>query len=254
MRPRKLRDIIVETDHSACIEHVIPAISDEIQQAFIDTLPPCEDWTTVPVADTVRLIIARASSRMMGGLQLSRNSEWLETSVSFTTNAWMAAQRLKTYPSWSRGAVQYLLPEMTALRTNMKIAQKVIEPIVRSRMLSSDIEHKKPVDLLQMTMEGAEGSDRTPYFLAYTMLAVAFAAIHTSSSVPTHIVYDLCAYPQFVETLREEAQSVLAKHRSWTRAALNELVKLDSFLKESQRFNPLVFSTCISVRKASDFN
>lgn len=205
-------------------------------------MPECKDWTDIALADTMRTMIARASSRMMGGLALSRNREWLETSVSFTTNAWMAAQRLKSWPSWTRGIVQRFISEMTALRTNMKVARRAVSPLVHSRISAREDEKEKPVDLLQMLMDGAEGNDNTPQFLAYTMLAVAFAAVHTSSSVPTHIIYDLCAYPEYIQPLREEAQATLDKHGSWTRAALNDLVKLDSFMKESQRFNPLVFS------------
>jgi hypothetical protein len=37
--------------------------------------------------------------------------------------------------------------------------------------------------------------------------------------------------------MREEAERVV-REEGWTKAALNSMVKIDSFLRESQRLNP----------------
>ncbi|KAJ5134986.1 hypothetical protein N7526_006351 [Penicillium atrosanguineum] len=80
--------------------------------------------------------------------------------------------------------------------------------------------------------------------MAYTALAISFAVIRISSSVPTHLLYDLCAQPEYIAPLREEIESVLREEGSlFTKGALNKLFKLDSFMKESQRFNPLSLLT-----------
>jgi cytochrome P450 len=117
------------------------------------------------------------------------------------------------------------------------VARRVINPIIEARCEKSE----EALDLLQMLWDGAQGKDKTPDFMAYTALAISFAAIRTSSSVPTHLLYDLCSRPEYIEPLREEIKSVLTEERSFTKQALNKLVKLDSFMKESQRFNPLSF-------------
>jgi ent-kaurene oxidase len=50
---------------------------------------------------------------------------------------------------------------------------------------------------------------------------------------------DLCAYPQCISDLRQEARHYLGAHdEPWQLSQINELVLLDSFLKESQRHNP----------------
>jgi cytochrome P450 len=54
-----------------------------------------------------------------------------------------------------------------------------------------------------------------------------------------HALIDLCAYPSVIQQLREEVEREKAGHTSpWEQEAVNRLKLMDSFLKESQRFNP----------------
>jgi len=83
-----------------------------------------------------------------------------------------------------------------------------------------------------------------------------FVAIHTSSRVRllifpnsltvsnnndvqsfVHALYSLAEYPEHAQTLREEIQEIIDRE-GWTYAAITKMVKVDSFIKESQRFNP----------------
>ena len=50
---------------------------------------------------------------------------------------------------------------------------------------------------------------------------------------------DLAAHPEYIEPLRQEAQSLVSAEGSFNLrpSALAKLSKMDSFLKESQRFN-----------------
>ncbi|KAF2677434.1 putative cytochrome P450 [Lentithecium fluviatile CBS 122367] len=233
---------VVKQQLNPSLPVVLPPVEEEIEIAAARVFPPCDDWTPVPVVSTVTQIIAQASGRMIGGVRLSRNLEWLETSLSFTHDAWLAAQRLKQYPFWARPVVQWVIPEMKALRHRIAIAQKFIKPILTEREQLSDTK-EKPVDLIQMLYDGARGADRDNNFLAYTALVVSFAAIHTSASVPAHLIFDLCARPEYIQPLRKELEEELATDGHFTKASFAKLVKMDSFMKESQRFNPLVFMT-----------
>ena len=55
-------------------------------------------------------------------------------------------------------------------------------------------------------------------------------------------MYDLAAHPEWVTPLREEIEPIIASE-GWTRAALGKMWKLDSLLKESQRFHGIGIST-----------
>ena len=99
---------------------------------------------------------------------------------------------------------------------------------------------KRSEDLLQWMMDNAEG--RSKSVLSAINLHVAFAAIHTSAVAVTHIIYDLCAMPEYVEPLRQEIEEALAAEGGPTKKAFLKMPKLDSFMRESQRLNPLLLS------------
>ena len=173
---------------------------------------------------------------MFGGVALSRHEEWTNTMINFTTDSFIAAQRLKDFPPYIRPIIKYFVPELAKLFKHFALADKLIIPILTER----EAKQKKAIDLIQWMMENAEG--RSHSVLSAINLHVAFAAIHTSAVAITHIVYDLCAMPDYIEPLREEIQEALAGEGSPTKKALLKMPKLDSFMRESQRLNPLLLS------------
>lgn len=224
---------------------VLPPVADEIPIAFDAAIPRQDDWTPVAIGEAFTEIIAQLSGRFVGGLHLARNQEWLKTSVDFTNDAFAAAQKLKVYPKWLRPIMQWVVPEMKLVRRHIAIARKHIKPLMRAREAKiADLGEKgKPIDMLQMLIDGARDADRQHDFLAYTALAVSFASIHPSARSPAHLVLDLCANPQYIAPLREEVEQMLKEEGGlYSKAGLLRLVKLDSAMKESRRFNPMVYS------------
>lgn len=57
-------------------------------------------------------------------------------------------------------------------------------------------------------------------------------------------VYDLREHPEYVAPLREEIGRVMEEHPVLDKRALGKMRKLDSFMKESLRFNPLLLGEC----------
>ncbi|KAI4213890.1 MAG: hypothetical protein LQ351_003585 [Letrouitia transgressa] len=231
---------VVKKDLNAALARIMPSVEQEIEYAYDAVMPPCDSWTPLQMADKFNQLISRASNHMFGGTDLSRNLSWTRVSIDFATDTYLAAVRLKQFPAILRPVVQYFIPEMQKVRRHQSLARQVIVPEIEFRLKTGD----RPLDLLHMLWEAAKGPDKTPEFMAYTALAISFAAIRTSSSVPTHVLYDLCAHREYIKPLREEIVTVLEEQGSLSsKAALNKLVKLDSFMKESQRFNPLSFLT-----------
>jgi cytochrome P450 len=54
-------------------------------------------------------------------------------------------------------------------------------------------------------------------------------------------LYHLAADPEYASVLREEVNAVVAEH-GWTKAAIDRMYKIDSFLRESLRINTVVSS------------
>jgi cytochrome P450 len=57
-------------------------------------------------------------------------------------------------------------------------------------------------------------------------------------------LYDLAVSPEYIKPLREEIRAVMAEHGGTiTTRGLQQMMKLDSFMKESLRFNPPLTTT-----------
>jgi hypothetical protein len=110
-------------------------------------------------------------------------------------------------------------------------------------------------------MSDATGVERSLEGLARRLLVVNFAGIHTTANVShtdhwhrslhvplvadcecmqtfTNILYRLLSNPQYVEPLRHDVETAVAEE-GWTKAAMDNMHKIDSFLRETQRLDDL---------------
>jgi len=69
-------------------------------------------------------------------------------------------------------------------------------------------------------------------------LALDTSLTYTGHQSMGHVIYYLCAYPQYAKPLREEVEQVIATD-GWNKAAMSKLRKCDSFIKEVQRLEGL---------------
>ena len=191
------------------------------------------------VADVFVQIVARVSSRMFGGKELSRHKAWVDSTINFAVDGFIGAQAIKKYPHVIRPLVASRIPELSKIGQHQAIAKQVIVPILNDRERLKS----KPQDFLQWMLDSAQGEETEKEFIASIQLKLSFAAIHTSAAAPTQILYDLCARPEYIAPLRQEIEEVREAHGDFMhKQALRKLVKMDSFMKESQRFNPLLLS------------
>jgi cytochrome P450 len=58
----------------------------------------------------------------------------------------------------------------------------------------------------------------------------------------TQVLFDLATRPEYVQPMRDEVESVI-EEEGWSKAAVDKLRKLDSFVKESLRLSPI--SSCM---------
>lgn len=156
---------------------------------------------------------------------------------------------LRLFPHGLHGWISYFLPSAWIIQHHLRRAKKILIPIIEERVgaLNPPSDgHDKPLDLLQYMIEGAEGDDREPERLAHLELMANLVGIHTTSGAITHAILDLCQYPEYVQILREEIEQVQRDDGGWQRNTYNKLHKMDSFLKESQRFSPA--GLCASIQ------
>ncbi|KAI5240174.1 hypothetical protein E4T47_01141 [Aureobasidium subglaciale] len=219
-------------------EKIMPDIHAEVRDAFEAIWPDSEDWTAVPVVDCITRIVARVSGRMFGGPELSRNDEWVMTSIRFALNGFAAAQKLKLWPEVLKPFAAPFISELKAIREDYRNAEKAALPILAQRKTSN----KKANDLLTWMAENARGEEAELKFVSHILLKVSFAAIHTSAAAPCQLIFDLCQYPRYVDVLRDEIRKNTTIENHQTLPKVGNLIKLDSIMKESQRINPLLLN------------
>lgn len=189
-------------------------------------------------------LIARATSRVAAGDALRSNEKWLVTAGSYAVNVGLTIVILRPFPDFIRPLVAPFLPPVQQMKQQLQYTKQLFAPIVEQRQAaeaSNDPSYEKPDDFLQWMMDGAEDEeDRDPEMLAHHMLILmSMATIHTSTMAMTQLLYDLMARPEYLEPLREEIKETLQS--GWenaTRTSLNAQWRMDSFMRESQRFNP----------------
>lgn len=232
--------------------------------SFADLFPACEgksyssctcrhmlrscfvDWTPVPVVAILTQIVARVSSCMFGGTTLSHNKEWVQSSIDFAIDGFIGAQKIKKYPEFIKPLVARFIPEIRKIADHYAAAEAAAIPMLESRRRTGE----KAMDLLYWMAEQAKDEEQDLKFLAGILLKVSFAAIHTSAAAPAQLLYDLCAHPEFIEPLREEVNNVIGHDGLIDKSGFTKMAKMDSFMKESQRFNPLLLSECNSESRA----
>ncbi|KAJ7455001.1 cytochrome P450 [Mycena galericulata] len=230
--------LTVRTSLTRNLGRRFPEVRDEIVCSFDEVLAlQGTEWKMVPVLPSIMQIVARTSNRLFVGLPLCRNMEFLGLNIKNTIEVVQRGQRVALFPEFLKPFVAPLIVTRNKrLRQMLKFVGPVIEErLVKEAELGPDWP-EKPNDVISWLLELAKGDERTPSGIAARILSINMAAIHTSTMALTHVLFDLTTHPEYFQPMREEAERVI-KEEGWTKAALNNMHKIDSFVRESQRLN-----------------
>ncbi|KAJ5710721.1 cytochrome P450 [Penicillium malachiteum] len=224
---------------------VIHPMQDELNFAIEHGLTKSEDkWVTIKPYHKVADFVARVSARIFLGKSMCRNPEWLEISTQFTENVFISLVILRLFPMWTHGLLNWLIPSSYKGSAYLRKAKKLLVPeIIRRRERFSQGINKHEgsnLDFLSWMMEIATPEESDPATLAHLEVVMSLAS-NTSQMNVVQVLYDLLAYPEYLDPIREEIRSVVNEvgpWMSWGKLAFSKLRKLDSFMRESQRFNP----------------
>ncbi|KAF7351479.1 hypothetical protein MSAN_01580100 [Mycena sanguinolenta] len=211
----------VQTTLTRNLARCFPQVKDEIVCAFDDVLSlKDEEWKPFAVLPGAMKVVARTTNRLFVGLPLCRNQEYLNISIRYTIAVFKRCHILSLFPHWIR-------PVIGPLMSPKKEADR--------HKLGPDWPDK-PNDLISWLMQDAAPADKTVPALAHRVLIVNMAAIHTSTMALVNVLFDLTTYPSHIQPMREEVERVIMQE-GWTKAALNSMHLVDSFIRESQRLN-----------------
>jgi cytochrome P450 len=219
---------------------ITPALVEETVAALHDVFGEDPEWHDTLLKKGILHLVARLNSRVFLGQPLCRNEKWLDIAKNYTVDSVAAAQKMRVVPAVLRPIYYWFIDECTRIRAHVRNARELIAPEVAFRKeraqqaLAAGKKLPQTEDTIGWMYEVAHGKD-IDYVAG--QLSLTLAAVHTTSAALTYALIDLCKNPQAIAPLREEIVGVVSKH-GWTKAALQKLRLMDSFLNESQRCHP----------------
>ncbi|KAG6040945.1 hypothetical protein E4U41_006536 [Claviceps citrina] len=187
-------------------------------------------------------IIARISSRIYLGDQLSRNEDWIQITKTYTACFYTASTKLRLFPRPLRLFAHWFLPECRKLREERDRARKIITPLIECRrgLRKREIAAGNPVTSYNDAIDWAEqeaaisGSRFDPVIFQLTL---SLLAIHTTFDLLQQTMTELAQHPEFIKPLREEVEQIL-ETGGWKKTSIFKMKLLDSAIKEAQRLKP----------------
>lgn len=231
---------------------MVPGMSDEISSAFDDSWgTDTHRWKDVVVFDDMMAVIPRVVNRMMVGLPLCRDQEYLSNVKSFVNDVITAAMIVLPFtPRWLKPVVGRIVTIPNTY--HWKKTAKYTLPLIIERL--ANIKRKKedssfawdePNDYISwhINMAMAEGrqDELMPDMISRRLMPINFAATHTTTLTITNCLFDLVSSDpskHYLEGIREEAEMILAEEGGqWTKAGLTRCHHADSAIRESMRIS-----------------
>lgn len=234
------------------VASMVPDMWEEVQVAMDQTWGmDTKSWKEIGVWKNMMRIIPTITNRMMLGLPICRNEDFLKDTGKFAMDVISCASL------YLRLTPHFLKPVFGPLVTipnnrHWRNTTKYTLPIINERL--ADIKRKKedpsfhwdePNDYISwhINLAMAEGrhDELTPDRISRRLMPLNFTAIHTTALTMTNTLFDLLSSPstpEWLEGIREEAERVLAEEGGqWTKAGLARCHRSDSAIRESMRIS-----------------
>ncbi|RPB12725.1 cytochrome P450 [Morchella conica CCBAS932] len=179
-------------------------------------------------------VVSRATNRVLVGAELCRDAEFMAATTALATGIIATAGRLEMLPGFVRPVAAWW---MRWGDRRLGAFLKYTDPIFaeRRRRQGTWGMGEKPDDAFQWILEAApKGASLRD--MAFILIFLNLASIHTTAGTLTQVLFDLCVHPHYQPLLREEAEEALKDGLSGS--ALGRMKRLDSVIRETLRMSP----------------
>ncbi|KAI3331469.1 putative cytochrome P450 [Xylariaceae sp. AK1471] len=239
----------IKTQYIAKIGQQIGPASKEAAYAFNKHFGRYQDWTPIAAQPKILQLVSQIVARTIVGPDICRDPEWVPAVIGYAQNVFMGAVTFKVVPDIARPVAALFTPYLYRIHRCRRTIRRLVRPVIEQKMAwrrdqpESWTAHVKnnEVTTLEWLIETSKPEEATVPMMAHRLTGVSFGAAHTTSNTITNALLDLANdFERWAPPLREEIESVLGENSttSITNSDLSKMWKLDSFLKESQRFHP----------------
>ncbi|KIJ21932.1 hypothetical protein PAXINDRAFT_165267 [Paxillus involutus ATCC 200175] len=230
---------------------LFPCVHDEIRKSFDEILPQKEaGWVSVPAYSAVMKATCRTSNRIFVGHPICQSTEFADVQSKFALQVVLRASLVNFFPKLMHPIIGRVL---TNTPSSLSHCEDLLKPIVEERLKDmndyGDNSPNLPDDMITWLLQVSKPEDRNLRSVCLRILVLNFASLHTTAQSFTQALLNLASHPEYLEPLREEVREVTGQH-GWTKNSMTMLIKMESFLRESQRVNGT--SLLPIIRKAMD--
>ena len=239
------RPFHVEAINKLRLEALVDDMADEVKLAIDEEWGvDVDDWNEINIEETMHHVLARISTRVFFGKILCRNKEFAIAAANFMSTVSVRAVLISLVPEIFRPLAAWYLT--CDLRRWTHTCANHMTPHIKQSMQESCEGKGQPKTLLGHLSRLADRSDdkkdKDPFSLSSRLLALNFVAVHTSVYSLVNALVDISSPPATIEGTWEElgveASEILGLHGGrWSKAAIGQLTKIDSAIRESMRKN-----------------
>ncbi|RAH47815.1 cytochrome P450 monooxygenase ftmG [Aspergillus brunneoviolaceus CBS 621.78] len=234
--------------------HLTRPLSEEASECLRTQWTETSDWQTVSIRETVLALVAQMTTRALIGPELSRNPDWLEIAISFTTNRAIAVAAIQAWPRFLQPLAHWFLGPCQTVRRQIQRARGMLLPVLREKAgrtndddPSASTTAHRDFSTLTFIDQFARGAR---YDATLAQLRLIAVSVLTTADLVEKVVARLVEHPELIPPLREEAISVLtASPQGIHRSSLLKLTLMESVMKESQRLEPATLISMFRVAK-----
>ncbi|CAI7583247.1 Cytochrome P450 [Penicillium manginii] len=189
------------------------------------------DFDCLPVALALML---RMIGRVLVGHPLCRDPDAISLFMRYGSAVPVSGNQI----SWLPRILRPLLgPHFAASRMQAELSGLIVEDMKHGADAKED-----QMTLAQWVWEWTKREtpgEYTPFDVAGLLVSSIFGAVHTAGSVLTKCFYELTQRPELIEDLRNEVEQAIRDHEGVCRESIEAMTKLDSFIKETMRLQPV---------------
>ncbi|KAL4741668.1 cytochrome P450 [Aspergillus similis] len=220
---------------------LLQSFTAEVEHAVESTIGKCEgQWTPIRVRHALSRVASLMSGRAFVGLPLSREEDWVEATTRYTQDVSTAYVFLRALPWLIKPIVAPFSAPVKSLLHHRQINIDKLAPLLAAKQgKAPEAEGTKKVPGGEMLDWFISRYSKPPtvHELARDQLLATFASIYNLSNALSYIIFDLAAYPEYIDGLRQELKEVVGDG-AIDKNTLPKLWKFDSFIRESQRLSP----------------
>ncbi|KAF5497283.1 Cytochrome P450 monooxygenase BOA4 [Colletotrichum siamense] len=223
-----------------------PALVDSYAEIFqnmvgehiANLLPPAheKDWASINVWSSIIPLITKSNVRGFLGSDAAKDDVFLDIAGTFIINQIVYSIGAKQWPSFLLPIVHKYLPGFPGLAEQYSNGAKVVLRQMKNKKANGLKPLSDPPSVFDYVNDDGQYLDDLQLQMNIQMPLCA-ASIHTTTSTVVQCLYDLASRPEYLPALRQEIQEVTNEHGDiLTRRVASKLEKMDSFIKEVQRF------------------